>query len=635
MSAEIGIKLTADARDAQSGLQVTARAAEEAADAVQELNRNSAQGSKLADIFRENAKAVEEQAAALRDANRAAKEQAKLEKDMARLQDMRSKNSLGSQFAEAGRAALAAAPAAAAAGLAAVMAEGSQRAAAWEQGEARLRVSAGDAFPEVRDAVEDLSATYGTEATALLGQADRLMRAGMTSEQAVKAMESAVVAAAGDAGKMEGILDSLAEAASRGYLEEDLLGKLDEAGISFRTTLQEHLGMTKDELDSALSAGKIDVSSYFSVIDQLTGKGTDAQKAAMEATKSTAGMMAKFGSEWDVFLRNFGQLINEGLVKPLGEKLLPVLQKVSGFFKDLMRDKTEDLIADTPSSYQKFAEEHGYTEAPSKTAEQLAEEKKLAEAAAARAEKFKELRKAARDAANAEAWANMDLAKKRELIGRNTGLGQDVTSEALKEKLQNHSAFAKIAAGEDVTAEDEQNYNMLNRQLKHLQTLEKQEESARKQKEHLDEMMESAERRQELLEAELAGDKERVRLLQQAEEAEKLAEGYRKAGMDAAEAEQLAAKEVELRGKIEDKRAAEAAQQKQEEPQQQKASGWIQTSLASVGGGGVAIRQYENQALKVAQNTEKATNTISATASEILTFLQTRSNTTSTAAVLS
>lgn len=624
MSANVDIKVTADARSAQTGLQVTAQKAEEAADAVRELEQ-SASGSKLAEIFRENAAAVEEQAAALREANKAAKEQARLEKDMAKLQDLRSKNSIGGQVGGMLRGAVAAAPAAAAAALGSLMVESAQRAAAWETGEARLRVSAGEDFPEVRDAVKDLSGQYGTDATAMLGQADRLMRAGFSSEQAVKAMESAVVAAAGDAGKMEGILDSLAEAASRGYLEEDLLGKLDEAGISFRTTLQEHLGMTKDELDAALSAGKIDVSSYFAVIDQLTGKGTAAQQAAEAASKSTAGLIQQVGSAWDSILRDFGSLINDGLVKPLGGKVLPMLQKAAGWWRELMRDKTEDLIADTPSSYQEFAEKHGYAE-KQKSAEEIAAEKRLAEEQAARTKRFTELRAQMRDEANAETWENMDLGKKRDLIGRNTGLGEGVTTAALEEKIRSHPALAKLFSGEAITAEDEKNFDMLQRQLKHLQTLEKQEEAVRKQKEHLADIMEDAERRHELLEAELAGDHERVRLLQQAEEAEKLAAGYRAAGMEAAEAEKLAAREVEMRGKLEDKRSAEN-KQAAAEPNQQKASGLIQTALASVGGGGVSLRQYENQALKVAQNTEKATTTISATATEILNFMKTRPTT--------
>lgn len=260
MSTNIDIKLRADAQSAKTGLNVTARAAENAAEKVAELNQTSAQGSKLAAVFRENAKAVEEQAAAFREATTAAKQKLKLEKDMAKLAELREKNSLGNQFhGMMGGALGKVAPLAATAGLFKLASDASVAAAPVEQQEARLRVSAGNGYSSVRSGVQELVSSYAQDEATLLRQADRLLRAGMSSEQAVKAMESAVVAAAGDTGKMEALLDSLTEAASRGYLEEDLLGKLDEAGISFRTTLQEQLGMTKEQLDSALSAGAIDV----------------------------------------------------------------------------------------------------------------------------------------------------------------------------------------------------------------------------------------------------------------------------------------------------------------------------------------------------------------------------------------
>lgn len=607
MSTEIDLKLTADARNAQSGLQVTARAAEEAAEAVQELNRHSAQGSKLADIFRENAKAVEEQAAALRDANRAAKEKAKLEKDMAKLAELREKNSLGGQFRGMMGGALGKfAPLAATAGLVKLGVEASMAAAPVEQQEARLRVSAGDGYSSVRSGVQELVSSYAQDEVTLLRQADRLMRAGMTSEQAVKAMESAVVAAAGDTGKMESILETLTEAASRGYLEEDLLGELDKAGISFRTTLQEHLGMTKDELDSALAAGAIDVSNYFAVIDKLTGKGTDAQKAAEDAMKTTGGLWAQIKKQSEQAFADAGKILNDVIVRPLGGKVLPWLQKAAGWLSFIAETGEGEFISETPSSYQKFAEEHGYSEPPAKTAEQLAEEKKLAEAAAARAEKIKAQRKAALDAANAEAWADMDLGKKRDLIGRNTGLGQDVTSAALKEKLLNHPAFAKLAAGEELTIDDEQNYDMLQRQFKHLQTLEKQEEAARKQKAVLDEIMENAEHRQALLQAELAGDDELLRKLQAEEEVRKKIADLRAKGVDAETARKLVEDELSLQAQVAEKKAARQPQQPQTY-QGPESKGFIQTSLANVGGGGIRIRQYESAGLKAAQNTEKNT----------------------------
>lgn len=620
MSTNIDIKLRADAKSAKTGLDVTAHAAENAAEKVAELNQTSAHGSKLAAVFRENAKAVEEQAAAFREASQAAKQKLKLEKDMAKLAELREKNSLGGQFRGMMGGALGKfAPLAATAGFVKLVGDASMAAAPVEQQEARLRVSAGDGYSSVRSGVQELVSSYAQDEVTLLRQADRLLRAGMSSEQAVKAMESAVVAAAGDAGKMESILETLAEAASRGYLEEDLLGELDKAGISFRTTLQEHLGMTKEQLDSALSAGAIDVSNYFAVIDKLTGKGTDAQKAAEDAMKTTGGLWAQIKKQSEQAFADAGKILNDAIVRPLGEKVLPWLQKAAGWLSSVAETGEGEFISETPSSYQKFAEEHGYVEQENPK-EDLATAQKKKEESAARAARLRQDRTKLLTARNQERWESMELGEKRTIIGRNTGLGQDVTSEALKERLQKHPVFAKLASGEEVTADDEQNYNMLSGQLKHLEMLEKQEAAVARQRQQVEQITQEYESRKAMLQAELEGDDEKLRQLQAEEEIRKRIEGYKAKGVDAETAKKMVKEEVMLETDVTKKKAAQQqAQQAAPQQPQPSANGWIQSSLASVGGGGVRIRQYESAGLKTAQNTEKNTAAIVTKMNDLVT----------------
>ena len=109
--------------------------------------------------------------------------------------------------------------------------------------------------------------------------------------------------------------------------------------------------------------------------------------------------------------------------------------------------------------------------------------------------------------------------------------------------------------------------------------------------------------------------------MQMEEEVQKRAAEYRKMGKGAAEAEKMAAEDVALQ------RQAAAARQAagQESPEAARVTGLIQTSLASVGGGGVSIRQYENQSLKVARNTEQNTLNLFKTAEDILTAIKERS----------
>lgn len=610
------IKLSADARNAKAGLSATADAAADAADEVEKL-QHAADGAELEKIMERQRRAFEKEADAIRQTNKALRDKAKLEKELAKLDAAKEQNSFGAQIGGMARGALAAAPAAAAAGIAAVLYESGKRQAEWEVPESRLKVSAGDDFAEVRDGVENLALQYGTDATSLLGQADRLMKAGFTSEQAVKAMESAVVAARGDASRMESILDELVEAGTRGYLEESILGKMDENGIALRTALQQHLNMTKDELDSSLSAGKIDVQSYFAVIDQLTGKGTAAQKAAEDATKTTMGTLQKLKSEADSILRSIGVAVLDHLVKPLSELLLPLVEKVGDFFREWRHDPADDLISETPDGYKKLmgkkkAAEEAAAGPPPRSREEIEAEKQLAEQ---RRGAYKEIFRARAQLMGQEKWKAMGLAQQRDHIGYVTRLGNGVTVEGIDAELS--KLAAKDPYAKNVTAEDLDRAKTLLQQRQLLTELEKQEESALRQKETVEEMLRQASRRQEMLRAEIDGDKEKLQLMKLEEEVQKRAADYRKMGLDSAEAEQRAAEDVALQ------RQAEAVRQTaQDKPEAPKVTGLIQTNLASVGGGGVTIRQYESQALKVAKNTEQHAAQIYKTSTDILTAIK-------------
>ena len=374
--------------------------------------------------------------------------------------------------------------------------------------------------------------------------------------------------------------------------------------------------MTKEQLDSALSAGKIDVASYFDVIDQLTGKGTAAQKAAEDALKTTGGQMKSMISEWDSLLRNFGQLLNEGLIV----KFLPELQEAAGFFRDLMRDRTEDLIADTPSSFTKWAEEHGYAEPKQRTREEIEAEAARRAEAQKNTEQYKSLRLAALADEGAARWDNMSTAERRASIARTTGLGENVSVATLDEKIRQHEAVNKVAA-ESVTGEDLAELQKLKHARERLKLVEKEEELSRKQAATQEQYLRNVEQDREMMKARIAGDSERVRLLELAAETERLAAQYRtQGGLSPEEALQQAAQDIELR---EQAKAAERQRSATSAGTSSlvRSTGWLSTAMADIGGGGSRIRTYEASTVKVAQNTEKNTANIAGIAGKILDFL--------------
>jgi hypothetical protein len=151
--------------------------------------------------------------------------------------------------------------------------------------------------------------------------------------------------------------------------------------------------------------------------------------------------------------------------------------------------------------------------------------------------------------------------------------------------------------------------------------VEREEELLRKQAASQDQYLRNVEQDRELMKARIAGDTERVRLLELAAETERLAAQYRaQGGLTPEEALQQAAQDIELR-----EQAKAAERQRSAAPTDTsslvRSTGWLSTAMADIGGGGSRIRTYEASTVKVAQNTEKNTANIAGTAGKILDFL--------------
>jgi hypothetical protein len=181
------------------------------------------------------------------------------------------------------------------------------------------------------------------------------------------------------------------------------------------------------------------------------------------------------------------------------------------------------------------------------------------------------------------------------------------------ESLAQH--VARIRKVSTVDAEKAQKAVELLALRDELAVLEEQEKKAA-------EITADYERRMEIQDALLAGDKERADLLTQQAEAVKLANQYAAQGIDLATAQKMAAEEVA-------KTHAKPAQKEVYNPlaNNVKLRETISSPLANIGGGGVRIRFYENQQLRAATDTAAHTADIATVASQILTHLQTQSQT--------
>lgn len=205
--------------------------------------------------------------------------------------------------------------AAIAAGVTAAGVVGVQKAAEREANVGRLAGSLGssESARGVASELTSWSAKNGADVDELLKHTDRLVKAGMTAGQAVAAVQSAVIAAAGDASKVDGILEPLTEFMTKGFIEEEILDKFAELGVDLRAGLQETLGISREELDSAVSSYSITAEAALAAMRKLTAEGTKLHDSHKLALSGMAGTMKTISAQFDELSVSFGSGIGGGM----------------------------------------------------------------------------------------------------------------------------------------------------------------------------------------------------------------------------------------------------------------------------------------------------------------------------------
>lgn len=585
--------------------------------------------------------------------------------------------------------------------------------------------------PEAAASVSRDLASWGASNNAdpneLIKHTDKLVKAGVSADQAVEAVKSAVIAAAGDASKMEGILEPLTEFATKGFLEEEILDKFAELGVDLRAGLQEQLGMTRQQLDQAVSDHTVTAESAIAAMSKLTAEGTKLHDSHKAALSGMAGSLATISRQFEELKISFGSGIGDGMagafeligqdMKTATEAFSDVVSaagKTLGFvisaFVIAIRDAGNAIISGANWIAEKLGiDYHGKllgsksSTAPEKWATfdstELAAQRET-DARRKAAASLAAQRLAARDAATAKEleknletmavkFAPAPSTDRRTAISYAAGFGGGpVSSAAITEKLnalgasdilarrrraadlenllsdlspygltENSTAadFAAAAAGdwekEDALAKLQSRFDALaaraglspdssnadiasairagatadldtTRKALALADLRDELEILEKEEQKTAEIVADYERRMAIQDALIAGDKERADLLTQQAEAEKLAADYAAKGIDLATAQQMAANEIA-------KKNAKPAEKAAFDPlaANVKLRETISSPLANIGGGGVRIRFYENQQVKAATDTATNTANIATAAAQILTHLQTKSNT--------
>lgn len=294
MSKELKFKVAADTSQAVAGFEKIGTAAKQTKKEVKEMTSSS----KLSKEWKNADKAVSSYAKRLDDATR------KTEKLTRQTSKWRAGLARGLKIGGA----------IAAGGIAlGGMAMGA--AADRERAVGRLAGTMGDAegAAGVAKGLTNWARKNAADPTELLKHVDRLLKAGVSADRAMSAVKSAVISAAGDASKIEGILEPLTEFASKGFIEEQILDKFAELGVDLRSGLQQQLGMTREQLDKAVADHSITADAAIEAMQRLTAEGTRLHDSHSKSLEGMAGQVALISGAFEELKVNFGTGFAQGV----------------------------------------------------------------------------------------------------------------------------------------------------------------------------------------------------------------------------------------------------------------------------------------------------------------------------------
>lgn len=170
-----------------------------------------------------------------------------------------------------------------------------------------------DAAAAAGNSLSAWGAANNADPTELLRHTDKLVKAGLSANQAMEAVKAAVISSAGDVGKVESIIEPLTEFASKGFIETEILDKFAELGVDLRAGLQEQLGLNRDQLEKAVADHTVTAEAAVAAMQKITAAGTKLHDSHQQSLAGMAGAMATIARQFEEMKIKFGDGIASGL----------------------------------------------------------------------------------------------------------------------------------------------------------------------------------------------------------------------------------------------------------------------------------------------------------------------------------
>ena len=191
--------------------------------------------------------------------------------------------------------------------------------------------------------LQKLGAVTPFTSTELIDSAKRLQAFGVQTEKVVEVTRRLADASGATGAELSGLVTAYGQVQAKGRLQGEELLQFQERGIGLQEELSKMYGLTGQELQKALSKGRISAEAVEVAFIRLTEAGGKYAGGAVAQSDTLAGLMSTLQDSVDELARQFGGALSQsvkdatklliGFVKGIASIPQPVIQAAAELAK--------------------------------------------------------------------------------------------------------------------------------------------------------------------------------------------------------------------------------------------------------------------------------------------------------------
>jgi tape measure domain-containing protein len=166
---------------------------------------------------------------------------------------------------------------------------------------------------EIIEDLQRLGAVTPFTSTELIDAAKRLQAFGVEGDRVVEVTRRLADASGATGAELQGIVTAYGQVVAKGRLQGEELLQFQERGIGLQQELQKMYGLSGQELQDALSKGRISAEAVEVAIQRLTSAGGKYANGAVAQSDTLSGRLSTLQDGVDQLARRIGQVLTPAL----------------------------------------------------------------------------------------------------------------------------------------------------------------------------------------------------------------------------------------------------------------------------------------------------------------------------------